>query len=67
MMAARKASQGYAGGFTRLVYKLAVIVRSLFNRPELHAPLQPYFALTQAVRNGDLVQFDAALQADSDG
>lgn len=72
MMAARKAPQGYAGGFTRLVYKLAVIVqllmgeipeRSLFNQPELRAPLHPYFALTQAVRNGDLVQFDAALQA----
>jgi 26S proteasome regulatory subunit N3 len=71
MMAARKAPQGYAGGFSRIVHKLAVIVqllmgeipeRSLFNQPELQVALQPYLALTQAVRNGDLVQFDAAMQ-----
>lgn len=68
MMAARKAPQGYAGGFTRMVYKLVVIVqllmgeipeRSLFNQPDLRVALQPYLSLTQAVRNGDLVQFAA--------
>ena len=70
MMAARKAPQGYAGGFQRMVYKLVVIVqllmgeipeRSLFNQPELQAALKPYFVLTQAVRNGDLVQFGEAM------
>jgi len=70
MMAARKAPQGYAGGFQRIVYKLVVIVqllmgeipeRSLFNQPELRVALKPYFVLTQAVRNGDLVQFGEAM------
>lgn len=66
MMAARKAPQGYASGFSKLVHKLIVIVqllmgdipeRSLFNQPDLRGALKPYFALTQAVRNGDLIQF----------
>lgn len=69
MVAARKAPQGYALGFTRMVYKLVVIVqllmgdvpeRSLFNQPELRQALAPYLALTQAVRAGDLIQFAGA-------
>jgi 26S proteasome regulatory subunit N3 len=71
MLAARKAPQGYAGGFSRMVHKLAVIVqllmgeipeRSLFNQPELRTALAPYLALAQAVRTGDLVQFAAVLE-----
>lgn len=70
MMAARKAPQGYAHGFTRMVYKLVVIVqllmgeipeRSLFNQEDLRVPLKPYFAITQAVRTGDVKQFHAAV------
>ncbi|KAJ1414896.1 PCI domain-containing protein, partial [Ochromonadaceae sp. CCMP2298] len=72
MMAARKAPQGYANGFTVMVHKLVVLVqllmgdipeRSLFNTPELRGPLRPYFALTQAVRTGDLMQFGAVMEA----
>lgn len=69
MMAARKAPPGNtAGAFTRDVHKLIVIVqllmgeipeRTLFNQVELRQALQPYFALTLAVRNGDVKQFDA--------
>eukprot|EP00401_Gymnodinium_catenatum_P083086 CAMPEP_0117478958 /NCGR_PEP_ID=MMETSP0784-20121206/11631_1 /TAXON_ID=39447 /ORGANISM="" /LENGTH=106 /DNA_ID=CAMNT_0005273357 /DNA_START=334 /DNA_END=651 /DNA_ORIENTATION=- len=71
MVAARKAPQGYAPGFTRMVYKLVVIVqllmgdipeRSLFNQPELRGVLQPYLEVTQAVRTGDLVQFNTVLE-----
>jgi 26S proteasome regulatory subunit N3 len=71
LMAARKAPVGYADGFSRMVHKLVVIVqllmgeipeRSLFNQPDLRGPLKPYLALTQAVRAGDVVQFNAAMQ-----
>lgn len=71
MVAARKAPQGYAAGFTRMVHKLVVIVqllmgdipeRSLFNQPELRVVLQPYLELTQAVRTGDLVQFNSIME-----
>lgn len=70
-MAVRKAPQGYAFGFTRLVHKWIVIVqllmgeipeRSVFNQPELAQALQPYLELTQAVRNGDLVQFNDVIK-----
>jgi 26S proteasome regulatory subunit N3 len=53
------------------VNKLAVIVqllmgdipeRGLFNQPELRAALAPYLALTLAVRAGDLVRFNSAVQ-----
>lgn len=66
-MAARKAPQGYAVGFSRMVNKLIILVqllmgdipeRSLFNTPELRASLAPYLALTQAVRMGDVIQFN---------
>eukprot|EP00600_Ochromonadales_sp_CCMP1393_P006693 CAMPEP_0174963028 /NCGR_PEP_ID=MMETSP0004_2-20121128/5095_1 /TAXON_ID=420556 /ORGANISM="Ochromonas sp., Strain CCMP1393" /LENGTH=519 /DNA_ID=CAMNT_0016211593 /DNA_START=53 /DNA_END=1612 /DNA_ORIENTATION=+ len=71
MMAARKAPQGYATGFSVIVYKLVVIVqllmgdvpeRSLFNQTALRGPLQPYLALTQAVRTGDLIQFNRVME-----
>jgi len=71
MTAARKAPQGYASGFSKLVHKLIVIVqllmgdipeRSLFNQPELRNALKPYLALTQAVRNGDLIQFNKVVE-----
>lgn len=70
MMAARKAPPGTALGFARDVHKLIVIVqllmgdipeRSLFNQPELRQALKPYLALTQAVRNGDLIQFNQVM------
>ncbi|KAJ2787320.1 26S proteasome non-ATPase regulatory subunit [Coemansia interrupta] len=53
-------------GFQQTVHKVCVIVdllmgnipeRSLFRIPILKKPLQPYFELTQAVRVGDLSQF----------
>lgn len=65
-MAARKAPPGTAAGFSRDVHKLIVLVqllmgdipeRSLFNQVELRQALKPYFALTLAVRNGDVVMF----------
>lgn len=71
MMAARKAPQGYASGFTVMVNKLIVIVqllmgdipeRSLFNQEELRVALAPYLALTSAVRNGDLIQFGEVVE-----
>lgn len=71
MMAYRKAPQGYALGFSRTVTKLIVIVqllmgeipeRSIFNQTETHVVLAPYLALTQAVRNGDLVQFNHVVE-----
>mmetsp|Transcript_11459 Transcript_11459/g.11482 ORF Transcript_11459/g.11482 Transcript_11459/m.11482 type:complete len:501 (+) Transcript_11459:101-1603(+) len=70
MMSARKAPQDIALGFTRSVYKLAVLVqllmgdipeRATFNQPELRKALRPYLLLTQTVRNGDLVEFHAVV------
>jgi len=70
LMAARKAPQEWAPGFTRTVYKLTVIVqllmgeipeRSLFNQVELRAALKPYLHLTHAVRNGDIKQFNGVM------
>eukprot|EP01038_Epipyxis_sp_PR26KG_P014909 gene14909-20055_t len=71
MMAARKAPQGSAVGFSVMIHKLAVLVqllmgdipeRSLFNQEELREPLKPYLTLTQAVRNGDLIQFSQVME-----
>jgi 26S proteasome regulatory subunit N3 len=68
LMAARKAPPGTAGGFSRDVHKLIVIVqllmgdipeRAIFNQVDLRQALQPYLALTLAVRNGDLKMFNA--------
>lgn len=80
MMALRKSPQESAKGFTIVVQKLAIIVqllmgespeRAVFNQPEFRGALGPYLALTHAVRNGDLQQFQtvmnihrAAFQAD---
>ncbi|KAJ2491985.1 26S proteasome non-ATPase regulatory subunit [Coemansia sp. RSA 2050] len=65
--ATRKApSTPATAGFQQTVHKIYVIVellmgnipeRSLFRTPVLKKPLQPYFELTQAVRVGDLSQF----------
>lgn len=66
VMAKRKAPHGTAQGFSVLVSKLTVIVmllmgdipeKSLFNQTDLRSALRPYLSLTQAVRNGDLQQF----------
>lgn len=70
-MAARKAPQGYALGFSRMVNKLIILVqllmgdipeRSVFNTPELRASLVPYLMLTQAVRTGDVMQFNSVVE-----
>lgn len=67
----RKAPQNTAAGFRRTVQKLLVIVqllmgevpeRTVFNQPEYRIALAPYFTLTQAVRAGDLMQFNAAVE-----
>eukprot|EP00620_Florenciella_sp_RCC1587_P014690 CAMPEP_0182573594 /NCGR_PEP_ID=MMETSP1324-20130603/20303_1 /TAXON_ID=236786 /ORGANISM="Florenciella sp., Strain RCC1587" /LENGTH=488 /DNA_ID=CAMNT_0024788725 /DNA_START=35 /DNA_END=1501 /DNA_ORIENTATION=- len=66
----RKAPQNTAAGFRRTVQKLMVIVqllmgevpeRSTFNHKEYRAALAPYLVLTQAVRAGDLLRFNAAV------
>lgn len=65
--AARKAPQEGAKGFSVIIAKLSIIVkllmgeipqRTVFNTPEHRIALQPYLSLTQAVRAGDLQQFD---------
>ncbi|KAJ1966418.1 26S proteasome non-ATPase regulatory subunit [Dispira parvispora] len=65
--AQRKAPQSSStAGFQQCVYKLFVIVqllmgeipeRSIFRQAVLRKSLAPYFALTQAVRVGDLAKF----------
>lgn len=74
MMSARKAPQDLADGFTRSVHKLIVIVqllmgdipeRSLFNQPVLRAALKPYLGLTQAVRDGDVQEFERFVAANA--
>jgi len=67
MQAIRKAPQSSAGlGFKLSAYKLAIIVelltggvpdRSTFMQKELRAQLRPYYAITTAVRSGDLRGF----------
>lgn len=66
-LASRKAPQDVAKGFGVEVTKLSIIVqllmgdipeRSTFNQPEYRLPLRPYLLLTQAVRTGDLKQFN---------
>merc|ERR1719235_745359 len=68
MQAIRKAPQSsnIALGFKASAQKLAIIVelltggvpdRSIFMQPELRAHLRPYYAITQAVRSGDLNAF----------
>ncbi|ORX72174.1 hypothetical protein DL89DRAFT_274287 [Linderina pennispora] len=69
--ATRKAASNAAtAGFQQTVHKLYVIVellmgnipeRSLFRQAILKKPLQPYLELTQAVRIGDLAQFQSVV------
>jgi 26S proteasome regulatory subunit N3 len=73
MQAVRKAPQtgNVAVGFKLKATKLAIIVellmggipeRNIFTAKELKEQLRPYFALTQAVRSGNLQDFNATLQ-----
>ena len=73
--ASRKAPQGCAKGFSRSVHKLMVIVqllmgdipeRTLFNQPELRQSLKPYLKLAQSVHNGDLRQFNKAMEENAE-
>lgn len=72
MQAIRKAPQSSAGlGFKLSAYKLAIIVelltggipdRSTFMQKELRVQLRPYYAITQAVRSGDLTAFKVVVE-----
>lgn len=71
LQAIRKAPQHTAVGFKQTAYKLAITVelllgdipdRSLFRQPTLRRPLAPYFQLTQAVRTGNLSDFNEVLE-----
>ncbi|KAG5178532.1 proteasome regulatory subunit C-terminal-domain-containing protein [Tribonema minus] len=68
---ARKAPANTALAFRTAVQRLTVIVqlllgevpeRAVFNAAGMRAALAPYLQLTQAVRLGDLVEFNAAVQ-----
>merc|ERR1712151_274983 len=72
MQAVRKAPQSpnVALGFKLSAYKLVIIVellmggipdRSTFMQKELREPLRPYYAITQAVRSGDLNAFKESI------
>ncbi|WKX99978.1 hypothetical protein Q1695_014672 [Nippostrongylus brasiliensis] len=67
LQAMRKAPQEAAIGFKQNVQKWVVVIgllqgeipeRSIFRQPIYRKCLQPYLELTQAVRTGDLVQFN---------
>ncbi|CAM9435843.1 unnamed protein product, partial [Phaeothamnion confervicola] len=67
----RKAPQNTALGFRRAIQKLLVIVqlllgeipeRSVFEGEGMRAALAPYLQLTQAVRLGDLRQFNSVVE-----
>ncbi|CAM9932749.1 unnamed protein product, partial [Hapterophycus canaliculatus] len=67
MQSSRKAPQNTAMGFQRAAQKLVIIVqlllgevpeRSVFNQKGFVVSLKPYLGLTQAVRQGDLVEFN---------
>jgi 26S proteasome regulatory subunit N3 len=72
MQAIRKAPQSSAGlGFKLSAYKLAIIVelltggvpdRTTFLQKELRVQLRPYYAITQAVRSGDLKAFKEVIE-----
>jgi len=77
VQAMRKApsKQGAAQGFRVELQKWTCVVclllgeipeRKSFRQPGLREPLEPYFALTQAVWAGDLTAFNAALAAHGD-
>ncbi|RLN60405.1 hypothetical protein BBJ28_00011187, partial [Nothophytophthora sp. Chile5] len=70
MQSIRKAPANTAFGFRRTVYKLAIIVqllmgevpeRNVFNQDELRKALAPYLQLTNAVRVGNLEEFNMVL------
>ncbi|DAZ98548.1 TPA: hypothetical protein N0F65_007047 [Lagenidium giganteum] len=70
MQSIRKAPQNTASGFRRTVHKLAIIVqllmgevpeRSVFNQDDLRTALMPYLQLTNAVRIGNLEEFNVVL------
>ncbi|CAH0478174.1 unnamed protein product [Peronospora belbahrii] len=70
MQSIRKAPANTAFGFRRTVYKLAIIVqllmgevpeRNVFNQDELRKALAPYLQLTNAVRVGNLEEFNVVL------
>uniref|UniRef100_A0AAV1VN37 PCI domain-containing protein n=1 Tax=Peronospora matthiolae TaxID=2874970 RepID=A0AAV1VN37_9STRA len=70
MQSIRKAPANTAHGFKRTVYKLAIIVqllmgevpeRDVFNQDELRKALAPYLQLTNAVRVGNLEEFNVVL------
>lgn len=72
--AMRKAPQNTAKGFRQCVHKFAIIVqllmgevpeRSTFMTPGLVSALAPYMALTNAVRIGDLTEFNAVMKEHS--
>merc|ERR1712060_600215 len=73
MQAIRKSPQSpkVALGFKLCAHKLAIIVellmggvpdRATFMQKELKEPLRPYYAITQAVRSGDLNAFKEVVQ-----
>lgn len=71
VQAIRKAPQHSAIGFKQTAHKFVVVVqlllgeipdRATFRDPILKKSLFPYLQLTQAVRNGDLVQFNEVLE-----
>mmetsp|Transcript_87748 Transcript_87748/g.248534 ORF Transcript_87748/g.248534 Transcript_87748/m.248534 type:complete len:524 (+) Transcript_87748:118-1689(+) len=73
MQAIRKSPQSptVALGFKLCAHKLAIIVellmggvpdRATFMQKELKEPLRPYYAITQAVRSGDLNSFKEVVQ-----
>ncbi|CAG8452911.1 4389_t:CDS:10 [Paraglomus occultum] len=76
LQAMRKAPQNtIAAGFQQAVYKLSIIVqllmgeipeRSIFRQPVLRKPLIPYLHIVQAVRVGDLSNFQETLAKYSD-
>uniref|UniRef100_M4C0Q5 PCI domain-containing protein n=1 Tax=Hyaloperonospora arabidopsidis (strain Emoy2) TaxID=559515 RepID=M4C0Q5_HYAAE len=70
MQSIRKAPANTAHGFKCTVYKLAIIVqllmgevpeRDVFNQDELRKALAPYLQLTNAVRVGNLEEFNVVL------
>jgi len=71
LQAIRKAPQNtVTAGFQQAVYKLSIIVqllmgeipeRSIFRQPVLRKPLVPYLHIVQAVRVGDLSNFQETL------
>lgn len=75
LQAMRKAPQHTAVGFKQTVQKFAITVelllgdipdKSIFRQPSMRRTLQPYFQLTQAVRTGNLNNFNQTLTTYSD-